>query len=197
MLITAVVALAGLILCAVVARSGKVDDTEAAVFDAINHLPDWLETPMWLMQLFGLLFTPAVVAIVALLLGQRRLALALVLLIPVKLFVERGILKELVERQRPGGTVDDPILRGVPSAGNSFPSGHAIIVGAMVTLLWPHLTRGWRIVALVVLGLALVARVYLGAHNPLDVIGGALAGVLIGLALALVTGDVRVLTKGR
>jgi hypothetical protein len=59
-----------------------------------------------------------------------RLAAALVLVVPLKLALER-VAKLLVERERPGTTVADAILRGVPSAGLSFTSGHAVITFAL------------------------------------------------------------------
>jgi len=64
-ILVAVTALVGVILCAVVVSSGTVGSPEAAVFDAINGQPDWLERPLWVMQLFGLLLTPLVFAAVA------------------------------------------------------------------------------------------------------------------------------------
>jgi undecaprenyl-diphosphatase len=189
--LVAVTALVGVVLCAAVASSGTVGSIEAAVFDAINGLPDWLERPMWVMQLFGLLLTPLVFAAVAAAYRKWRLAIALALVPVAKLIVEKGIVKPLVERQRPGVTEVDPVLRDVPTAGNSFPSGHAMIVGAIAMLLWPHLNRAGRVITAVVVVLTLIGRVYLGAHNPLDVVAGVLIGVLIGLALGLLTGDVR------
>ena len=189
--VIAVSALVGVVLCAVVASSGKVGSIEAAVFDAINGLPDWLYRPLWVMQLFGLLLTPLVFAAVAAVYRKWRLAIALALVPIAKLVVEKGVVKPLVERQRPAVTEDNPVLRDAPTAGNSFPSGHAIIVGAIAMLLWPHLNRAGRVITVVVVLLVLIGRVYLGAHNPLDVVAGVLIGVLIGLTLGLLTGDVR------
>ena len=45
------------------------------------------------------------VAVVALVLRRWRLALALVLLVPAKLVVEHLVVKQLVERERPGTTI--------------------------------------------------------------------------------------------
>jgi undecaprenyl-diphosphatase len=184
-------ALAGLALTVAAslgALDGAVSDVEQAVFRWINELPDWLERPMWALQLLGVLITPIAVAVVALVLRKWRLALALVLLAPLKLVFERQVLKALVERQRPGQTEPGAILRDVPPAGLSFPSGHAIVAVGIATLLWPYLGRGGRI-AVVVLALAVgVARVYLGAHNPLDVVAGAGLGLLLGGLLTLLVG---------
>jgi undecaprenyl-diphosphatase len=72
--------------------------------------------------------------------------------------------------------------------GESFVSGHAVLVAAMACLIVPYLPRQWRFVPWVLLGLVMVARVYVGAHNPLDVICGAALGVAIGSGLNLVVG---------
>ena len=79
----------------------------------------------------------------------------------------------------------DAILHGVPSAGLSFTSGHAIITFAIAGLLVLVLPRRWGIVAFVLATLNAVARVYLGAHNPLDVVGGAAIGLAIAAVLDL------------
>jgi undecaprenyl-diphosphatase len=150
-------ALGGLLLvvvCALVAHGGGVPGWERQVFRAVNELPDWLYRPMWLVQILGLLGVPAVVAVVALLWRTWRLALALLLLVPLKLFVERQVIKELVERGRPGQNEPGAVLRDVPPAGLSFPSGRAIIVFAIAVLVAPYL-RGWR--RAVPFGLALLA----------------------------------------
>jgi membrane-associated phospholipid phosphatase len=165
-----------------------VSDAEQAVFRWINGLPGWLERPMWALQLLGVLVTPLIVAVVALFWRKWRLAAALVLLAPLKLVAEREVLKRLVERGRPGQNEPGAILRGVPPAGLSFPSGHAIIAVGIATLLWPYLGRGGRVVVAVLAVAVCVARVYLGAHNPLDVVAGAGLGLLLGGLLTLLVG---------
>jgi hypothetical protein len=63
---------------------------------------------------------------------------------------------------------------------------HAIITFTIAGLLALVLPRRWVVVAFVLAGLNAVARVYLGAHNPLDVVGGAAVGLAIAAALDLV-----------
>jgi undecaprenyl-diphosphatase len=168
--------------CAVIAANGRVGPPERAVFHAINGLPGWLYRPMLAAQYLGVLAMPLVVAAGALVWRRWRLAAALVLVVPLKLVLERAA-KQLVHRQRPGTTVPDAILRGVPHHGLSFTSGHAIITFAIAGLLVLVLPRHWGIVAFVLAACNAVARVYLGAHNPLDVVGGAAIGLMIAAVL--------------
>jgi membrane-associated phospholipid phosphatase len=186
--VTAVAAGAVTALCAWAVSSGTVGPLERTVFRFVNGWPDVLQWPLWIFQTLGVLGMPLIVAAVALVLRRRRLALALALLVPLKLFVEKDVLKELVHRERPGTTIPGAILRDVPSAGPSFPSGHAVIAFGIVVLLLPYLRRRWQVVIVVLAVLNSVARVYLGGHSPLDVIGGAAAGAAVGALLNLLVG---------
>jgi membrane-associated phospholipid phosphatase len=171
-----------------VASSGRVSRPERLVFEAINGLPDLLRWPMWLFQLMGLVGLPLVVALGALVLRRWRLAIGLIALVPLKLYVEKPILKGLVHRERPGRTEPDAIMRDVPAAGASFPSGHAVIAFGIAALLTPYLSGRWRLVVWTLAVLNSVARVYLGAHNPLDVVCGAGAGVFMAGVLTWILG---------
>jgi undecaprenyl-diphosphatase len=203
--ITAAVAVVIAVLAGLVAASGEVPGWEEAIFHAVNDLPDWLEGPMWVFQLAGLLLVPLVVAVVAAAFRRWWLAAALVLFVPLKLLVEKGVVKQLVERERPGTTIcgydpADPSafdpdcgnFRGdVPLDGLSFVSGHAIIAWGVAALLWSVLPGRWRWVPVIVASLNAIARVYLGAHNPLDVIGGGAIGVAIASILLLIIDAIR------
>ncbi len=169
--------------------SGEVGPVERAAFRAVNGWPDALQWPLWVFQTLGVLGMPLVVAAAAAAARRWRLAIALVALVPLKLLVEKEVLKELVARERPGTTIPGAVLRDVPSAGVSFPSGHAIIAFAIVVLVAPYLRRRWQLAAVIALAvLNSVARVYLGAHSPLDVVGGAAAGAAVGAVLNLILG---------
>jgi membrane-associated phospholipid phosphatase len=184
-LVVLAVSLAVFAGCALVAADGRVGPAERAAFHAVNGLPDWLYAPMLAFQYLGVLAMPLVVAVGALAFRRWRLAAALVLVVPLKLALERAV-KWLVQRERPGTTVPDAVLRGVHPGGLSFVSGHAIITFAIAGLLVLVLPRRWAVVAFVLASLNAVARVYLGAHNPLDVVGGAAVGLAIAAALDLV-----------
>ena len=98
-----------------------------------------------------------------------------------------------MERQRPATSICDgdttcAHFRDAPLEGLSFVSGHAIIAWAVATLLWPYLPGRWRWVPVGIATANAVARVYLGAHNPLDVVGGGAIGVAIGALLGLAFG---------
>ena len=142
-LVVLVASLAVLAGCAVVVANGRVGPAERAVFHAINGLPGWLYGPMLAAQYLGVLLIPLVVAAGALAFRRWRLAAALVLVVPLKLAAEK-VPKMLVERERPGTTVPDAFLHGVPSAGLSFTSGHAIITFAIAGLLALVLPRAGR-----------------------------------------------------
>ena len=83
-------------------HSGKVSRFEEDVFHAINDLPDFLRPIMYVFQLAGILFVPLIVAIGAAIYRKWWLTLCLVLVVPLKLFFEKKVIKKIVDRQRPG-----------------------------------------------------------------------------------------------
>jgi undecaprenyl-diphosphatase len=167
---------------------------ESRVFHAVNGSPDWLYPVLWGPMQLGNLVVGAVVALAVALVGRRpTVALAALAAVGLKLVVERLIRERLtadLDRQRPGTSQEGAVLRGdVPAEGHSFPSGHVILVAALAAVLTPMLPRRWTVLPWAAVGLVAFGRVYVGAHNPLDVTAGAGAGITVGALLDAVLGD--------
>jgi membrane-associated phospholipid phosphatase len=169
-----------LVLCGLVASDGTVGGIERSVFHAINDLPGWLYPLLWPFQQFGNLLVALVIGIVvALALRQWWVAVAVGASVVLKLLGEQAV-KEVVQRSRPGSTIGEVTMRGDVSAhGLSFVSGHAVIVTAVAGLLTPILPRAWRWVPWAIVVLNGITRIYVGAHNPLDIVGGIGLGLVI------------------
>ena len=170
-------------------RDGTVPDWERSTFEAVNGLPGWLYPVLWPFQQLGVVVWGPVLALSAALTRRYRLALALVAVTVAKLVLERAV-KVVATRERPGTSIGaDVELRGdVSAGGESFVSGHAVMVAAIASVVVPYLPRRWRPVGWVLVALVMFGRVYVGAHNPLDVVCGVALGVAIGSFLNLAVG---------
>jgi undecaprenyl-diphosphatase len=178
-----------LVVGAIIARDGSVPGWEESVFRAVNDLPGVFYPVLWPVQQLGVLVVGPAVAIVALVLRRHRLAIAALIITVAKLVSER-LVKAAVTRERPFTSIGPDIeLRGdVSTSGESFVSGHAILAAALATVIWPYLPARWRPVLWVIVALVMIGRVYVGAHNPLDVVCGAALGLALGMAVNLVLG---------
>ncbi|MEJ7584083.1 MAG: phosphatase PAP2 family protein [Acidimicrobiales bacterium] len=162
-----------------VARSG-VPDWERRLFRSVNGTSDVWSRPLWvIMQLGNIAVAAASGLIVDALLRSWRVCLVAVLTPTVAWYAALPV-KEWVGRLRPGDLGLTVVQRGGRIQGLGFLSGHATVAWALATMLAPHLVPRLRPVVYVLAAFVGVARIYVGAHRPLDVIGGAGLGILVG-----------------
>jgi membrane-associated phospholipid phosphatase len=185
----AAVAAAGLVIVGLsiaAARRPTIPGWEQRVFHAVNGLPAWLYWPLWLPMQFGNLVVGALAGLAVAGWAHRLdVAVGVVVATVLKLVTERLVRHRMASwltvRQRPGTSEEGAVLRGdVPASGPSFPSGHVILVAAIACLIAPLVPAAVSWVPFVIAMSVMVGRVYVGAHNPLDVTAGLGCGLLLG-----------------
>ena len=186
-LVWVAVGLAVLVLSALPVDEHSLSGAERSVFDAVNSVPGLPFAPVWLFMQAGNVAAVAVAAVGALVARRPRLAVGLIVAGALA-YAGAKVVKQFVTRGRPGTLVDDVTYHGAAAEGLGFVSGHAAVAVALAIVAFPYLGRRWRWVAAGVAVFVCVARVYVGAHLPLDVVGGAALGVAVGAGVRLILG---------
>ena len=176
-----------LLLCAQPVRADRVDGPEADLFRLINDLPSVPFPIVWVpMQLGNFLIVPAAV-LAALAFRRWRLAGGLALA-GAGVYVLAKVVKRFVERGRPSDVLDEVVVRGAAPHGLGFVSGHIAVITSLALVAWPWLPRWGRWAAGVAVAAVFFTRMYVGAHLPLDMVGGAALGVAVGALVRLLLG---------
>jgi glycosyltransferase 2 family protein len=164
---------------AVAAANHGVPGWEEDIFERVNDLPDVLWRIVWgPMQLGSLAGSLVVVAVVFVLSKQRRLTLA-ALTASQTAYWSAKVIKGLVSRGRPAALLANVKLRD-RATGVGYVSGHTAVAFALAAVLAPSLPRAWRPGVFGLASIVGLARMYSGAHLPLDCVGGAGLGLLTG-----------------
>jgi undecaprenyl-diphosphatase len=87
--------------------------------------------------------------------------------------------KRVYRRPRPSSLIETVHCRGPEASGLGYVSGHAGVAVALGVAAFGELSRAGRIATFVAVPTVGLCRVYVGAHLPLDVVGGAAMGLAV------------------
>jgi membrane-associated phospholipid phosphatase len=156
-------------------------------FNLRGYHRKWLDRVMWLATQVGNMLTAFLLAGLFFVLNTRRLAVEVILgTLTLWLLVET--LKALTDRARPFLDLEKTRVIGWRERGRSFPSGHTAQTFFLMTVLSHRFQLGMEgTVALYAVAVLVgFTRMYVGAHYPRDVIGGAVLGSVWGILATFV-----------
>jgi uncharacterized membrane protein YbhN (UPF0104 family)/membrane-associated phospholipid phosphatase/tRNA A-37 threonylcarbamoyl transferase component Bud32 len=171
----------------ILAYRGEVSLLETDLFRLINHLPSGIGIPLQIVMEAGSLGAVVVASAAARAAGSKRLSRDLAVGGSAA-WVAAKLVKLVVTRERPAVLLSEVLTRGTAATGLGFPSGHAAVAAALAAVASPLLGRRAGRVAWVLAWLVAAARLYVGAHLPLDAIAGLALGWAIGATVHLVWG---------
>jgi membrane-associated phospholipid phosphatase len=164
----------------------RLDTWIFLLFNLRGYHPKWLDRVMWLATQAGNMVTAFVLGGLFFVLNGRRLAVEVILgTLTLWLLVET--IKALTDRARPFLDLEKARIIGWRERGRSFPSGHTAQTFFLATLLSHqfHLGIVETVALYAVAVLVGFTRMYVGAHYPRDVIGGAVLGTVWGILATL------------
>lgn len=171
--------LVGLFLVSLLTTSGLTLSAERSLLEVFYSVPERYDIIILNITHFGSLATLYSAVFVTLILGFRELSLKL-LFGGMSAYLTAALMKELVMRDRPAQLWSEIAAREWGPVSYGYPSGHTALIVALVFILWPYVKPPYRLL-LVLLAVSVAAsRMVLGVHLPLDIVGGALVGLISG-----------------
>jgi membrane-associated phospholipid phosphatase/uncharacterized membrane protein YbhN (UPF0104 family) len=162
-----------------IAQQGHLSAFERDLFRVVNDLPAIVLPIVWLVMQLGNVVAVPVLSALAAVTGRIRMSRDL-LVSGLLAYVTADFVKSVVGRERPGGLPVGAILHEGPVTGLGFISGHSAVAAALAAAASPYLSRRGRRVVWALAWAVALSRVYVGAHLPLDIVGGIATGWAIG-----------------
>jgi glycosyltransferase 2 family protein len=162
----------------VLARRPGIDPIEEDAFRAANDAPDAVTIPVRSVMQMGTFGTVPVVSAVALLARKPRLAAAIGVG-GTAAWVLAKQAKRLGARPRPEGVLTDVRTREKIEGDLGWVSGHTAVATSIAATAWiatPRWSRPFLVAGPLT---AAFGRMFVGAHLPLDLVGGAGLGMMV------------------
>ncbi|WP_223256424.1 flippase-like domain-containing protein [Micromonospora endophytica] len=178
-----------LVVASLVVRHRPLPAWERDLFTLINRLPAGTTPVLAVIMQVG--SYPAVFVATAVAALLRRFALARDLLLAGNLAYWLAVAnKAAVARQRPAALLADVAVHDTITGALGYPSGHVAVATALALVAARAGGPRWRRLMWAVLVVVAVARVHVGAHLPLDSVGGLLVGWFAVCLTRLTVGEV-------
>jgi glycosyltransferase 2 family protein len=183
---------AGILAGASAIAARGVPSWEAEIFHALHEVPRTVDYILWLPMQLGSAWAPPIVALIGWQVSRSWRPTAGALVAGWGGWWLAKAMKAGIERGRPAAELGDRAGRSTAvTEGLGFVSGHATVAFACAAVISPYLSRGWMGVAWALATTVALSRVVVGAHLPLDVVGGAALGVLLASLWHLAVGAPR------
>jgi glycosyltransferase 2 family protein len=171
------------------ARRGELRAAEARWFTGVNGISERWLVPAWIVMQAGSLGGALGVGAAAAASGHRDLGRRLTLVGSLA-WTGSKLVKPIARRGRPSSVLDAARILGRPQTGLGYPSGHAAVAVAMAAATGSRVPPTWRVPIWSAVAAVSAARIYVGAHLPLDVAGGAVLGLAVERGVRAVRGPV-------
>lgn len=162
---------------------------EERLFERVHSVPRVVDFALWLPMQAGSAWAPPVAAIIGWRITGSWRPTAGALVAGWGGWWLAKVVKVQVGRGRPSAELAPPVVRDTAiTDGLGFVSGHATVAFACAAVLSRYLRGRWRLAAYALATTTAVSRVVVGAHLPMDVVGGAALGLTLAYAWHVAAG---------
>ena len=151
---------------------------EVELFRRVNGASDRIRVPVRAIMQAGTFGTVPAVSVIALVFGRKRLAAGLAVGGTIA-WVGAKIVKPFGGRQRPQAILPDVTIHEPIQGDLGWVSGHTAVATTIALVASEELPGSLRPILLGIVGTVGFGRMYVGAHLPHDVVGGAGLGMMI------------------